>query len=367
MDRNIHLKFPVSAWLSALSNYFDEPITQATKRLKRLQGGTVADVFLVQGIAITSNSGKQPYKIVWKHTRQWNRPGDLLSWRREYDWVQSNEGINLGEHLKIPTCYHKEISETGNDLWMEYVNGVSGNDLTLSMLEEVAFQWGSFQGQFSLDAQPLVGKNLTDLSFLKSELSQWYHNPYAYLFLCSDQSRIPSSIKETLRKNDWNDGFSITYHYIRSIECDLPMHLKQMIIELDESIETKLSRLSKLPLVITHRDFWIENIFYRDGTIHLIDWDCIGTGYFGEDIASLIADDTPTTCLETWIKPLLTSYKKGLFARKDASMLEIRDVAIMILMKYGYRLVDNYWFSDSLDEKKDIVERLSIFHRWLHQ
>jgi len=46
-----------------------------------------------------------------------------------------------------------------------------------------------------------------------------------------------------------------------------------------------------LPIVLCHRDFWIENIFLSQGKLRLIDWDCVGWGFAGEDIASLIADD----------------------------------------------------------------------------
>jgi hypothetical protein len=367
VKHNRDLKFPNDAWLCALSSYFGETITQATKKIKRLEGGTVADVFLVKGMAMTSSCVKMPYSMIWKYTKKWNRPGDALSWRREFDWVQSHQNVDLGIDLKMPICYHKEIDSDGNHLWMEYISGISGNSLTLSMLEKTAFLWGMFQGQRSIDSELLDIKNLTDTSFLKSELTQWYRNPYDYTFLCSDQCSIQESIKDTIRKNNWDDGFSITYHYIRSEACDLPNHLKQMIIDLDDSRETVFSHLSRLPLVISHRDLWNENVFDKKETIYLIDWDCIGQGFLGEDIASLIADGTETKHLNEWFDTLFASYKKGFSTHKDASILEASDVVLMILIKYGYRLVDQYWFSESMIEKDDITMRLSLFHDWLHR
>ena len=170
-----------------------------------------------------------------------------------------------------------------------------------------------------------------------------------------------------MRQNNWNDGRSIVYHYVRSEVCDLPSHLKQMIINIDLSKDKVFTSLSRLPNVISHRDLWIENIFFVNESIYLIDWDCVGIGYLGEDLASLIADDTPTDKLEELFDRLFDHYKKGYSIHRDVSMLDPNDIVIMILIKYGYRLVDHYWFTDSKEEKKDIVNRLSIFYSWLHQ
>lgn len=99
----------------------------------------------------------------------------------------------------------------------------------------------------------------------------------------------------------------------------------------------------------------------------LIDWDCVGIGCLGEDVASLIADDTSTNHLSEYFNRLFNSYKKGFSIYNDSSLLEPVDIVNMILIKYGYRLVDNYWFTDSNSEKEDIVNRLSIFYSLLYQ
>ena len=64
MNQNKEPRFTQEALLSALSSYFGEKIIQATKRRKRLHGGTVGEVFLVQGKATTSSSKELPYKII---------------------------------------------------------------------------------------------------------------------------------------------------------------------------------------------------------------------------------------------------------------------------------------------------------------
>lgn len=359
--------FPDNGWLRALSVYFGEKITQATKQTEELHGGTVASVFLVQGSALTSSKGEQPYQMIWKYTKKWDRPGDPLSWRREYDWVNQSKEISFHKDLRMPICYYMEMSDEGNHLWLEYITGTSGNHLSLSMLSETAYNWGVFQGKLSLSNVFLENKNITQPEFLEGELSQWYHNPYDYNYLCSEQCKIPSYVKDTLNNHDWNDGFSIVYHYLRSEECDLPVYLKQMIMKIDDSKEEIYERFSKLPKVITHRDFWIENIFYQDGIIYVLDWDCVGIGYLGEDIASLIADDTPTEEIDTWLMPLFSSYKKGFQAFGNALPIELKDVVLMILIKYGYRLVNHYWFTDSAEKKEDIIKRLTLYYHWLQK
>lgn len=367
MSQSKQSKWPKKAWLRALSSLFGEPVTHATRSKRKLHGGTVAEVFLVYGTAITNSRGEQPYKLVWKVTRKWSRPGDPLSWRREYDWIHENSNVNLGSKLRIPTCYHMELNEVENHLWMEYVDGVSGNALSQSMLDEVAFQWGAFQRRSVCESKPLEACNLSNVSFLESELTRWYHNPYLYQSLYSDTCPIPQTIKDVLRRHDWDDGYSIVYHYVRSDECDLPKHLKAMIIDLDHSKDAVFLRFSRLPIVISHRDVWEENLIYKDGLIYLIDWDCVGWGYLGEDLASLIADDTPTGQLDARFASLYDQYLAGYYRYRAESVLEPKDIVMMILIKYGYRLIDNYWFARAKTKKNEIVKRLSVFHDWLHR
>ena len=73
------------------------------------------------------------------------------------------------------------------------------------------------------------------------------------------------------------------YDYIREGSCEIPSHLRNMIIYIDENIDEIFTRIEKLPVVFCHRDFWITNIFYMGGVITLIDWDTSGWGYMGED------------------------------------------------------------------------------------
>jgi hypothetical protein len=58
------------------------------------------------------------------------------------------------------------------------------------------------------------------------------------------------------------------------------------------------------------RDFWNGNIFYNYDNIIAIDWDITGFGYFGEDIASLVADETDPTELKDYFVHCVSTYQK---------------------------------------------------------
>lgn len=63
---------------------------------EKLQGGTVGDIRLITGIAVTSDGEKLPYKIVLKIQKKWERYGDSDSWRREYDLMDGIYRRHIG-------------------------------------------------------------------------------------------------------------------------------------------------------------------------------------------------------------------------------------------------------------------------------
>jgi hypothetical protein len=85
--------------------------------------------------------------------------------------------------------------------------------------------------------------------------------------------------------------------------------------------------------------------------IVLIDWDCTGWGYMGEDIASLIADDTDVEYLGEYYRRLLPAYCKGLSEYMDVSTIRNFYIQEMIIIKFGYRILQKYMFSQSSDVK----------------
>jgi len=123
-----------------LNKMLDKTIIHADYQLKELQGGTIGIVQLVTGMAETSEGEHVPYKIVWKTQKKFERYGDPDSWRREYDLYTSDFKKIFFDSFRWPECYHAEINGDEIQLWMEYIDGVSGLNLTSEMYEHIPRQ-----------------------------------------------------------------------------------------------------------------------------------------------------------------------------------------------------------------------------------
>lgn len=308
----------------ALSRCFKKDIISADCQTRPLQGGTVGNVYLVTGIAETSDGERLPYRIVLKIQKKWERYGDPGSWRREYDLYSSDLGETFSDVFHWPTCYHAEINAEENEfqLWLEYIDGVTGLDLTGDMCEQAALELGRYQGKLCAE-QPAVLQSLTNLS--QADLMK---NTY-------------------LHYRSW----PVVYDYIRSEDCELPQHVQQMLIDIDECADEILNRIERLPLVLCHRDFWVTNLIYAEGKIVLIDWDTSGWGYLGEDVASLIADEADIDHMVEYYQRCVPAYYKGFSEYADASPITDHCVYEMILLAFGYRLIEWYLHADDDDEK----------------
>ncbi|MBE5965405.1 MAG: GNAT family N-acetyltransferase [Lachnospiraceae bacterium] len=342
------------ALVPAISKMLGKTINLADYQTKQLQGGTLGDVRFVTGMAETVDGDKLPYKIVWKKQEKWERPGDPDSWRREYDLYQSNLGATFTPALRWPECYHSELQDGNIELWIEYIDGVSGSDLTIEMLEQAALELGRFQGRNIKQHDKLRNIScLGDTGFLEREFSQWHTQSFTYDFLISEPCHIPGFLKEMLKNGDIQliDGKSFEYSCLRSRSCDIPENLKQMIMDIDDRKDELFDKLKNLPIVLCHRDFWNENIFFTDGVIRLIDWDTAGWGVLGEDIASLIVDGMDIEQFEENYRRLVPAYLKGLSEYMVVPAVEEMYTLEMILIKFGYRIIQEYIFSETADEK----------------
>jgi hypothetical protein len=114
-----------------------EKIIFADYQTMQLHGGTLGDVRLVTGMAKTAKGRELPYNVVLKTQKKWGRYGDPDSWRREYDLYMSELGATFSGSFRWPGCYHAGINKEENEtqIWMEYIDGVSGRALTVEMLE----------------------------------------------------------------------------------------------------------------------------------------------------------------------------------------------------------------------------------------
>jgi len=319
--------------LRALSIMLDQNIVDVSFETKELQGGTVGHVELIHGMATVEGQEKLPYKIVHKTQKQWKRHADPDSWLREYDLYTSDLGQLMTESLRWPKCYHLERNDNEVELWMEHIEGVTGHDLSLDMFEIASRELGRFQGRL-LKEKPSVLQDLHNLS-RESMIKEVYQ---AYVA--------------------WPE----TYDYVRSDSCDLPKHISQMIIENDKKSNFLWQEIEKLPVIFSHRDYWVTNIFYVDGQIRLIDWDTTGFGAVGEDIASLIIDETSPNMIHDYYKTCVPAYIDGLSEFIDMSTYKDLYIYEQILLFFGYRLVEEYKFSKSDEAKKYCLEVLEKLH-----
>jgi len=262
---------------TALGKMLGQDITSTEYQMETLQGGTVGDVLLVSGMANDAH-----FKIVLKIQKKWERWGDPNSWRREYDLYVSNLGESFSPIFSWPKCYHAEINESGDEtrLWMEYIDGATGDDLTIEMLEQAAWELGHYQSKTSVPGIVNLG----------------------------EQNAIETHYRHWKQKN-------VEYKYIRDPNCKIPKHLCDMLIDIDSKADEIFANIRKLPVVFCHRDFWITNIIHTQEGISLIDWDTAGPGYLGEDIIQLITDGTNCNLWEEYKNKLIPAYFKGYNSR----------------------------------------------------
>lgn len=315
----------------ALNQQIQKDIIATDYQIVPLQGGTVGNVYLVAGTAETAEGDILPYRIVLKIQKKWERYSDPGSWRREYDLYSSDLGATFSEALRWPTCYHAEFNAEVNEyqLWLEYIDGVTGFDLTADMYEKAALELGRFQGRLYAE-QPAVLQSLNNLSNADLMKNTYLH----YRF------------------------WPVVYDYIRSEECELPLHVRQMLIDIDKQADEIFARIEKLPLVLCHRDFWVTNLIYADGKFVLIDWDTSGWGYLGEDLASLIADEPDIDNMVEYYQRCIPAYYKGFAEYTDVSQIENHCVYEIILLVFGYRLVEGYLHAEADQEKTNFVRTL---------
>lgn len=349
LTQNDQVHIDTETLINILSKMLGSAICHADYQAHELHGGTLGDVRLVKGIALTTEGIELPYKVVWKKQKKWERPGDPSSWRREYDLYLSDLGKAFSGSLSWPECYHAEINGDEIEIWMEYIDGISGKDLTIEMLEQAALELGRFQGRVTkLYTEFRKITCLGDTGFLGREFNQWHTQTFAYDFLISGQCRFPGFLKQMLKNGEIQlvESKSFEFSFLRSRGCGLPEHLKQMLIDIDGRKDEIFERITSLPIILCHRDFWIENIFFTDGVTKLIDWDTAGWGYLGEDIASLMVDEMEVERIEENYHRLIPAYLNGLSEYMDVPSAEKLCILDMILIKFGYRMMQEFMFSE---------------------
>jgi hypothetical protein len=270
-----------------------------------------------------------------KIQKKWERDGDPGSWRREYDLYISELAGVFSDGLRWAECYHAEMSSpVETQLWIEYIEGASGDGLTIDMLERASAELGRFQGRL-YKQESLLLQNIS--CFTEADALEKY-----YYALSSKEKK--------------------EYAYIRSEDCPIPEHLRSMIINIDNEAEKIFADSKKLPIVLCHRDFWLENIIYSDGGIIILDWDCTGWGLIGEDILQLIIDETDAKNWKEYYRRLVPAYFKGLSEYIDISP-DYNYICKLLILRLGYDLVRWYTaLEESSERKNEPIDSLQIIY-----
>ena len=78
----------------------------------------------------------------------------------------------------------------------------------------------------------------------------------------------------------------------------------------------------------------------------------------GEDLASLISDDINYDNFEAYCQKLIPAYYKGISEYINIADINQKFVREMILIKFGYRLVQNFIFADDDAEREEAENAL---------
>jgi hypothetical protein len=312
------------------------PVARADHETTPLGGGTVGQVRLVTGMATTVDGESLPFRLVWKTQPRLERPHDPGSWRREYDLYASDLGQHFTPGFRWPTCYRATIDEAAGvvEMWLEHVDGRSAEHLSGDVYERAAEELGRFQGRLYAERPTSLTRlaNLSGVEFVRASYTRYRSWP-------------------------------VVHDYIRSEHCEIPRHLCDMLIELDDDADAVFERLGRLPVVLCHRDFWVANIIASGEEIVAIDWDTTGWGYLGEDIASLVADEADVEHLADYAERCLTAYYRGFSEHADISQVTDPCIRELTLILFGYRLVEWYLDADSPEEKNLQVATLEAISR----
>lgn len=317
------------ALLQALSKMLQTRIVSADSETRQLHGGTLGDVWLLTGSARNEQGQALPFSIVRKTQKKWERYKDPDSWRREYDLYRSGLDRLFTDSFRWPVCYEARCGDDEIQLWMEYIDGVSGLALTGDQYERAALELGRFQGRLHAGRPSLLGE-ITNLSGV-----DYVENFYRHY-------------------RSWPQ----VYDYIRSPDCPIPRHLCDMLITVDDTADAILARMKTLPVVLCQRDYWVANILCCGDKLRIIDWDTAGWGYLGEDIASLIADEADVEHMAEYYFRCVSAYYNGFSEFSQAAPAGERCVYEQMLLMFGYRLVEWYQAAQSSGDKSLQIDTL---------
>ena len=276
---------------------------------RTLQGGTVGEVHLLEGTAKAGPTDGRlvDWSLVVKVQRQWARPHDPDSWRREFLMYESGLLDDTGPTLAVPDLLRSDVEDDVIWLWLERVAGVTGEDMALEHYRQVATDLGRMQGEY------LAGRELPCHPWFSSR--RWVSSTAAMW-----GTQCVYGLGRASAEGGHHGG--------------LPPDLSRATLELWGQRDRMLDRLDAFPRTLCHRDYHADNLFIRtdvEGALQTValDWDCAGIGAISEDIGDMVAEAVvyfgyDLTGADELVQAALDAYVDGL---RDAGWQGSADVA----------------------------------------
>lgn len=239
-------------------------------RIEEFKEGTQGEVYLVQGVCLYEDNGiskKNNWEVVLKIQKKWDRFGDPESWKREYLMYKNKVFEKLPNCIRVPKCFEIKIENNEVWLWLENLKDSTNKDISIDDYQVIAKSLGKYQAILNMEKY--------NASY------PWMSSRYWYTITLIDWGSIGLLWLDDEKYNE-ND---------RELNLNIIENLYYIWNNRDEFLDI----MNKLPQTVCHRDFHPANIFInkednKETFITLIDWDCVGVGILGEDIADLLGE-----------------------------------------------------------------------------
>lgn len=319
----------------ALSNKFLSEITNVRYKAEILNGGTVGTIYSICGEALIELKW-YPFLIILKKQQQWYRYGDINSWHREFDIYKFALNNTFYHSIKLPNCFLLEEFEGITFIWMEYINGKTGSNQLHA--DELAFV-ARILGEFHIDYY-LRGR--FDLSYLRK-------NP-----------AIISSFELWLNR---------VLPYLKFPINEFPEELRAILNDYANQANEILKSFRTIPITLCHGDVHHDNIIINMNSgkdqIYLVDWDCAGYGYLGEDIIDILMEafvytDKDVSLLPKYKQKIFEGYRKGTRNKNIEFKMNDKLIKDMLILSWGYRILDLFLNNHDNTYRKRSIQILQI-------
>ena len=182
-------------------------------------------------------------------------------WRREAEAYQGGLLACLPQGLAAPACYG--ITASGEQIWLWQAEAVNSAIWSWAHYRAAAYRLGTWQGPYVTGEQTLPASDWLSRSWLQ----QWVGLP------------VVKMVEQLDGWGAWERPVVRTHFSAQEIA---------QVRRLWEERERHLAHLGQLPQVLCHLDAYRANFFWHGDTLTLIDWEFVGAGALGEEMAAFV-------------------------------------------------------------------------------